>query len=1316
MIINSSNSNSKIQHLAQTVSQLIIDGRSSNEILILCLNSFKKEKILAEINKILQENKIEGCSQINVTTFAGITYNSLLKNWIKIENLIQKTGGETEIYPILSGLDASQYFFNKIIKEEDFKDYFSKKNLMHQLLRRYKLIVENSLSDTEIDLRSQILNESFGPNALKAINSYKLASSKNRIFDNLKQISSFLYLLKNGQINDFNYIKYFFADDIDEYSFAAFDFCNYMIKAAQKSFLYLDKEGCSRQGYLCGYSGAYDDLKNNYSFEEINLSDNSKLSIDAENLIKNIIKKENNELINFESFSYSKRLEMLEKTAEKISALIKNGVKKNEITIITPLIDENLIYSLQEFFKPFGYNLQFLTGNKKITEDIYVYATITILQLLNKTWNIKPNYFDVRILLNEILQIPILECKNILAHFNKTNDLPTENIPQFQQYKILIELINNQELQNSTLSEQFEEIFARIIAPNAIYGDDFESINLLLKSINEFEKIKENFAKFDNINLSATDWLLHIKNSIVAQNPSKPTHIKQESIIVSTAQKISDFSIKSKYQFWLDTSSLEWLKEDTGTIYNSWVFQKNYTETNFSSEINQRLTLEKNAKLLRKLILNATEKIFVYSSNFDSTGRENSGELINFIKTSTDKPKEFKFVARDDQKEILEYTGGKLAIPAVPGAGKTTIMLALLFELVKKSIKPQEILVLTYMESAARNFLNRYKKITQSPNNLPQISTIHAFAFKILMENNNYSRVNLPEDFSICDDNFKTTIVKEICAKNLPIGENLEDFTNLMLNAISKSKINNLDYNLLKEAASKDINIKEFAAIYHQYQEKLKELSMLDYDDLLVCAIKLLEHCQDIAEFYQTKFKYIIEDEAQDSSAIQQHFINILSKKYNNVIRCGDVNQAILGTFSNSDVRGFKDFINNNKKIEMYRSQRCAKQIYSLANNLVEHSKENSFSKDAFYDLKIEGVEGKNPISNDSLEYKAFENQIEEKEFIIKDIRDKIQKNPARASYAILLRTNKQVSAWANYIEQQGLRVICRGDSYKQRKIFSFILCAIELFLTPWDNKIAAQLYKEFCNIEKFKFDENLYQYIHKNENIFFHPDFLKTNNINNKDIENFWWEGFSIIESKTLNIQKIIITCANRYFSDITDKSNAYLFSILIKRYENNLANSDNFKLNYIPEIIKYFKNLLNQNGLKGINLFSKEDEDENYNDFVQILTIHKSKGAEFDYVYLPEFTDYNYTLNFSRCSERIKKHKKTLLQKLDKLILGQNILISQNAKEEIEETLRLIYVAITRAKLGLNFSYSKKNNFKGNNQPVEIIDTLISQAKICS
>ena len=581
------------------------------------------------------------------------------------------------------------------------------------------------------------------------------------------------------------------------------------------------------------------------------------------------------------------------------------------------------------------------------------------------------------------------------------------------------------------------------------------------------------------------------------------------------------------------------------------------------------------------------------------------------------------------------------------------------------------------------------------------------------MENNNYAKINLPEDFSICDDGVKTYVIKDICSRNLPVGEDIEEYSSLMLSAISKTKINRISDEKIENYSQKDIHIKEFAHIYKLYKNRLKELSLLDYDDLLVYAVELLKTNPDTAEYYRKRYKYIIEDEAQDSSAIQQELISVLSSENSNLIRCGDVNQAILGTFSNSDVKGFKNFIAQNPKVEMFRSQRCSKNIYTHANSLVDFALKNPTTKDAFYDLKMDEVKDKNPKSNVPVIYKSFEKQIDEKEYVLEDIKAKLIDRDNLPTVAILLRTNRQVAEWGAFIEKHGLKVMCRGDSYKQKKIFTFILSAMELFAKPWDNKVVARFYKEICAIGKFKFDKEMSEFIEKNDYIFINPDFIKNTHFPNKDMENFWWEVFSIAENKTLNIQEIITFCANRYFDDVIDKSNAFLFSILVKRYTNTLPADDKFQLNYLPEVLKYFKNLLSQRTLKGINFFAKEDEDEELNGFIQIMTVHKAKGAEFDYTYLPEFTEYNYSLNFTKVCEKIQKRKKPLLSKLDKIILGKEKTVSEIAKDEIHETLRLIYVAITRAKLALTYTYSEKNSFNRDNMPVEVIETLTFENK---
>lgn len=1309
MIINTSDSLERENYIVKNVIGLLKNNVPSDEILILALNGFKKEKLINKIEEEFFKSTNRGIQALNIYTFQGLVRNSLLKNWPVVENFLIKNFDNPEIIPDLTGLDSSQYILKNIIKQADFQDYFSKKNLMHQLLRRYKLIVENSLSQEELSQRSNILNESFSESAAQALKTYKYLSSKYRQFDNIKQVSTFMYLFKQGLIHDFDNIKYFFVDDLDEMNYVSFEFCEKMFKQAE-SFVSLDEYGSTRRGYLCAYPNSFKRIKSEFQFEKLPSTISANLSEDAAGLFDNIRNNSKNELKNFELNNYSKRLEMIEAVCEKIIELVKQGVKQNDIILVAPDIDKNLYFSINSILRKSNIKLQSLKGNKKILEDNYVSSILTILALINREKNILINSFDIRILLNIIFKIPLYECKYIIEYFDKNKSLPDIELEKYPAYKNLINIINDEEFREQSLFEQFTQIFKKITAPALENDYDFDCLNLFGKSINEFENLQKKFLA-DGINLTLEDWYYHLKTSVVSQTPSNPAHIDKSSILISTIQKVVDFSLYSKYQIWLDASSPDWIKEDTGTIYNSWVMQKDYNLQEFSAENNKKFTIEKTASLIRKLTLLAEDKIYCYSSTYNSSGTQNTGELADFIKIIKNEKKEFAFTPRDDQKPILDYKSGYMAVPAVPGAGKTTVMLALLFALVKKGINPKKIVVLTYMESAANNFLNRYKDISGDVQNLPSISTIHSFAYRLLNENDNYTRVNLENGFSVCDDIIRSKILEELAVKFLPDNIDFKSEVELIQKAVSRVKTRQIE---IKSKEINDNTLKNFAETYDLYNKKLKELNLIDYDDLLVLAIKLLKENKDILEYYQEKFEYIIEDEAQDSSAIQQELIGILTDKSQNLIRCGDVNQAITGTFSEADVEGFKQFINNNPSFSMTTSQRCTKKIYELANALIDYSLTSDVMKNSFFNLKMQGIEGKNPISEKPIIFKTYENQNAQMQDIIVDIKQILQscKNGNKPTFAILLRSNRAVFEWAAFLEKNGLDVICMTESLNQKKLFKFMLILLKFFVEPFSNKNAADMYKEFCNIGKYSFDKTIYEKIKESKELFISPSFLKNEAKNNKAIELIWWDIEAIIEDNTISLQELIIKAANNYFDDITDKSNAYIFSLLIDKYLNISDNEEKIELNKSKNVIKYFTELLSKNSIKGVNIFAKDKSAEELQGYVQIMTIHKAKGAEYDYVYLPEFSSKNFNIDFVSLCKKHETKSGSLLKKID-ILSKKKVNPSFIAREEIEETLRLIYVAITRAEKSLFIAFPEKIGFKKQEKSKlwEVIENFATQ-----
>lgn len=122
-----------------------------------------------------------------------------------------------------------------------------------------------------------------------------------------------------------------------------------------------------------------------------------------------------------------------------------------------------------------------------------------------------------------------------------------------------------------------------------------------------------------------------------------------------------------------------------------------------------------------------------------------------------------------------------MAISAVPGAGKTTILLALILKLLDNGVNPENIFVMTYMESAARNFRDRIKNIRQNSSQLPNISTIHGLALRILKENGNFERLGLSSDFEICDDTQRSRIIREIANKLKLKKQKLTNLTEVFL-------------------------------------------------------------------------------------------------------------------------------------------------------------------------------------------------------------------------------------------------------------------------------------------------------------------------------------------------------------------------------------------------------------------------------------------------------------------------------------------------------------------------------------------------------
>jgi superfamily I DNA/RNA helicase len=187
----------------------------------------------------------------------------------------------------------------------------------------------------------------------------------------------------------------------------------------------------------------------------------------------------------------------------------------------------------------------------------------------------------------------------------------------------------------------------------------------------------------------------------------------------------------------------------------------------------------------------------------------------------------------------------------------------------------------------------------------------------------------------------------------------------------------------------------------------------------------------------------------------------LLSGKHGNLIRCGDINQAITTTFSNADVEGFREFIATAQtRVSMNRSQRCAQGVMDCANNLVEYGKKVLPS--AFFDIQMRGVDGKNPVSENPIVKKVFDSTQDERNYILRTIKNIFAENK-NATVGLLLRANYQVAAWAEFINNAGFKTITRSDKLEQKAVFQVIFEIMRFIVSPYDNERLALIYEKLA-------------------------------------------------------------------------------------------------------------------------------------------------------------------------------------------------------------------------------------------------------------
>ncbi|MFS8884690.1 ATP-dependent helicase [Synechococcus sp. H70.2] len=310
-----------------------------------------------------------------------------------------------------------------------------------------------------------------------------------------------------------------------------------------------------------------------------------------------------------------------------------------------------------------------------------------------------------------------------------------------------------------------------------------------------------------------------------------------------------------------------------------------------------------------------------------------------------------QIILRPEQQQVLAYQSGQLGIAAVPGSGKTFILELLIVNLIlKRGIPPERIGVFTYMRSARVNLLRRINQRLQEagyPDRFTQAFTLHSLALRVLRE-----APGPWEELSILEEYEQKRLLTRLCRAWLNSHTHLWEplipaderavynrlrfrgsFQQMVQAVISTAK----NLRLEPEVLPREGYLGWAAPLYAAYQAELRRRGQLDYDDLGWQAVELIERDSALQQQVQQWYDYLFEDEAQDSSPLQEELLRLLSQRTGNLVRVGDPNQSIMGTFTTAEPRLFRDFCQASPQvISLQESSRSAPQILELANRLVD--------------------------------------------------------------------------------------------------------------------------------------------------------------------------------------------------------------------------------------------------------------------------------------------------------------------------------------------------------------------------------------------
>ena len=637
-----------------------------------------------------------------------------------------------------------------------------------------------------------------------------------------------------------------------------------------------------------------------------------------------------------------------------------------------------------------------------------------------------------------------------------------------------------------------------------------------------------------------------------------------------------------------------------------------------------------------------------------------------------------------EQQQAVQHTEGPLLILAGAGSGKTKVLTVRIAHLLAQGVNPYEILAITFTNKAAKEMKSRVEGLVGDVANRIWLSTFHSFCAKFLrFELDNFLGYN--SNFTIYDTSDSQAVIKAaLKALNLddkyyPVGA--------MIAAISDAK-NKLLFASDFRKQARDFYQQKVADVCEYYERELRKNNALDFDDLLLVAVKLLQSNEAVLDKYSKRFRYVMIDEYQDTNHAQYLLAKLLASHWKNIAVVGDADQSIYA-WRGADIQNILDFEKdypNCTSIKLEQNYRSTKIILDAANAVIENN-EGRPKKNLWTD-KTEGAK---------IQHFTAQSEHEEAAFIGDTIAKKhdIHGVPY-GDMAILYRTNAQSRVLEEALIKRALPyIMVGGTKFYDRKEIKDVLAYLRVLYNPFDDLSLLRI----INVPKRSIGATtvakLQDYARANGTSLFMTltQLHLVDSIKGKTKEKL--EEFGIL------IFTLVAEMEDRTVLDILESiidRTGYLAQL-----EESTDPQDQARAENIGELLSVAKDFQDTNPsgtvedfLEQVALVNDVDSFEQEESKVTLMTLHAAKGLEFPIVFL------------GGLEEGLFPHSRTLMN-----------------PEEIEEERRLAYVGITRAEKELYISNATTRTVFGRTSsylpsrfideiPEELVDGLRAKRKV--